>query len=175
MEREHTKKFHGLNAREILRRVFRENGTKPCNQGMRRLWRTASGCATSSERLRLPRTEKRSGAVVTVRLVKRAQVAHPCKSCQAKASTQNKRIRSPHFRGQRIRIVGVKKGLVLLSRSLLCSSGLFSGCFLRGALLSGRLLRRSLTLRRPLGALFGEQFDGALLSPSHRRDNVQLH
>ena len=54
-------------------------------------------------------------------------------------------------------------GLVLLSRSLLCSSGLFSGCFLRGALLGGRLFRRSLTLRRPLGALFGEQFDGALM------------
>ena len=137
-EREHTKKSHGLNAREILRRVFRENGTKPCNQGMRRLWRTASGCPcafgsklpfaasqmrkdrcscqseqslrilldkqnkreresylrvltadshqdarTSSERLRLSRTAKRSGAVVTGRLVKRAQVAHPCKSCQA--------------------------------------------------------------------------------------------
>ena len=162
-EREHTKKSHGLDAREILRRVFRENGTKPCNQEMRRLWRTASGCATSSERLRLSRTAKRSGAVVTGRLVKRAQVAHPCKSCQAKASTQNKRIRSPHFREPRIRIVGKKKGLVLLSRSLLCSSGLFSGRFLRGGLLCGRLFRRGLTLRRPFGTLFGEQFDGALM------------
>ena len=85
------------------------------------------------------------------------------------------RIRSPHFREPRIRIIGVKKGLVLLSCCLLCSSGLFSGRLFRGALLGGRLLRRSLTLHRPLGTLFGKQFDGALLSPSHRRDNVQLH
>ena len=112
---------------------------------------------TSSERLRLSRTAKRSGAVVTGRLVKRAQVAHPCKT------SATIRIRSPHFREPRIRIVGVKKGLIFLRRSLLCSSGLFSGRLFRGALLGSRLFRRGLTLRRPLSALFGKQFNGALM------------
>ena len=76
------KRPHEKISRAQCPRDFTSGFTKPCNQGMRRLWQTASGCTTSSERLRLSRTAKRSGAVVTGRLVKREQVAHPCKSCQ---------------------------------------------------------------------------------------------
>lgn len=63
----------------FLEKTGRNRVAKGCGGSSERL----QDARTSSERLRLSRTAKRSGTVVTGRLVKRAQVAHPCKSCQA--------------------------------------------------------------------------------------------
>jgi len=60
----------------FLEKTGRNRVTKGCGGSGERL----QNARTSSERLRLSRTAKRSGAVVTGRLVKRAQVAHPYKS-----------------------------------------------------------------------------------------------
>ena len=73
------------------------------------------------------------------------------------------RIRSPHFREQRIRIVGKKKGLVFLAAVFFAVVDFLAVVFFAVLFLAVVFFRRSLTLRRPLGTLFGEQFDGALM------------